>query len=69
MSIKTRLEKLEAAAPDDVAARLGGTDVVERLADGRYQLPDKREVNQSELDAILRGCTGKLLVLGGWRAK
>jgi hypothetical protein len=67
MNLKSRVERLEAASPDDIASRLGGTAIVTRLDDGRYQLPDKRVLTRAELDAELRGCTGRLLVLDSWQ--
>ena len=68
MSIKTRIEKLESrSTAGTVAGALGGMAVVTRLPNGRYRLSDKREFTQAELDVLLRGCTGKLLILSNWR--
>lgn len=62
-NLKNRVDRLEAASPDDIAGRLGGLAVVVPLPDGRFQLPDKREVTQGELDTLLHGARGRLLIL------
>jgi hypothetical protein len=62
-NLKNRVDRLEAAPPDDIAGWLGGLAVVVPLPDGRFQLPDKREVTQGELDTLLHGARGRLLIL------
>jgi hypothetical protein len=63
MSLSSRVDKLESSSTaGSIADRLGGTAVV--LAEnGRFKLHSGESITRAELDALLVGCRGHLIVL------
>ena len=66
-NLKTRVKYLEKVSTvGTVAGVLGGTAVVRRVEGGLFHLPSGEIVTEDQLHERLRGCSGHLLILGGW---
>jgi hypothetical protein len=62
--MQARVEKLEAQpTAGTVTHALGGMAVVKETPDGKFSLPDGLVLDEDELDALLVGTTGRLLIL------